>query len=673
VSTQQISHVSVMGNTIEKSIFKLGNAKTTLNYKDAISELTYTRGTYKKEISEAKDDLENAYNMARSKAANKNKGLVSEIAFNKPTANLFRFFKHHVTETHEYVFFIKVCLDIEEYRHATDLLAAAQKYTVHNPHYVMKKDRDEAFEELSDNRQAFLTSKYVKIIDLMKHEFIMLKESKELYMPISDEHSEKDAQDFVIAKRILQEYWDKYAKKIWLEDMTFALDKQPKIVSYDPDVPSFNYFDLDQIKEDECPAAKKWIGHMIPKSLQGAVMSEMYAPFDPDNNSRKISFFYDKGFSGKTTFMLFLRSLYGEENCVTLDRADLKSDFVTENLYGKSVLFIDDPQDPFIIKSPLIKKVTAGSLLRINGKNKAPFSAYVKLKVFIFSNDLPQINTQNPNEVTRLLFVPLNKPDDEYLSTYCYTDDDGKPIYDIYGNPSFKGSRFKKQLEEEAGGFLYELRKAYQLYNPEGNEPMLTSQAVSYMYRDCVSQEQSEFEEYVHRNIKKDPKKRLKYSDLVKDYEEYVRSKGLRLNQYDYSKLANHLIQKYKLSSSLSAKDRNRSKKYLWGITVTSQDDRSTYDNEERENDLGEYSTEDTIIGVNIDKEKGYIATSKKFFTRLQEEDIEFKKQFKQKQIEITPDRPKIESKPKKELFDDDNKDDDEDETLNRSRNKKRK
>lgn len=125
--------------------------------------------------------------------------------------------------------------------------------------------------------------------------------------------------------------------------------------------------------------------------------------------------------NGKSTFLDMVRNVLGDENCSSLDLAELDERFSVATLGGKLANLGDDISDEFMQGKSvaMFKKIVSGNEVKAEIKNDPNIyfmRPYVKL---LFSaNDIPRMKDKTGAVLRRLVIVPFNakfsKDDPDY-------------------------------------------------------------------------------------------------------------------------------------------------------------------------------------------------------------------------------------------------------------------
>ena len=111
-----------------------------------------------------------------------------------------------------------------------------------------------------------------------------------------------------------------------------------------------------------------------------------------------------KGGDGKSTFINFLIGIAGS-SC----NYDNSERFNFFNMYGKSLIVLNENKMPNLLQHATLKAVTGGDVLPIEGKNRDAFSGQVRGQIIVAAND-PIVTFGTPDEVRRLRYYEVSPP-----------------------------------------------------------------------------------------------------------------------------------------------------------------------------------------------------------------------------------------------------------------------
>lgn len=116
-----------------------------------------------------------------------------------------------------------------------------------------------------------------------------------------------------------------------------------------------------------------------------------------------------KASNGKSTFIRFLRSILGGENCSSIDIATMGQRFRAGSIVGKLANLGDDIPDSFLNGEDMavFKKVVTGEVMETDVKNGQPFEFKPTATMVFSMNNVPRIADVTGGTLRRLHFIPF--------------------------------------------------------------------------------------------------------------------------------------------------------------------------------------------------------------------------------------------------------------------------
>lgn len=260
-----------------------------------------------------------------------------------------------------------------------------------------------------------------------------------------------------------------------LPNVEFKTSPFPEVLSNDRNVPGFSnvYFDdLLSMKIGPIDTITEWLNSRFrPDQIDiiEKVIARSLIAHAPDLHGLYI---YDPdGENGKSTLLNALASAYKKLNIkccnMTLSGIDDKHSYV--QYFGASVAFNADVKSPNFIMTDLYHHVTGGDMVTIDPKGGTPFEANVKVTAILAGNIPIQFETDKNHMARRIFFVPMHKPDDDYMAKNTIMID-GKRVWKNQGE-------FSKIIKEEAFDWMVNCFKKHYAYNLAENS-IVQSQAM---------------------------------------------------------------------------------------------------------------------------------------------------------------------------------------------------
>lgn len=180
------------------------------------------------------------------------------------------------------------------------------------------------------------------------------------------------------------------------------------------------------------------------------------------SHNRQALWLYGDGYDGKSvisrTISRIITNNYDDASTgtSTISEGTLYNQFWASGLYGKSFIVVNEVKDPTLFSNKTtggkLHQVTGHDLVSIEPKGQQYFSAPIWGRVMIHSNCAPEINTQENNQLTRIIPVKIEK---SYFK--------GLHNFENHKDISFD---WEKALFEERWSFLKTCKSAFsKIYN----------------------------------------------------------------------------------------------------------------------------------------------------------------------------------------------------------------
>ena len=143
-----------------------------------------------------------------------------------------------------------------------------------------------------------------------------------------------------------------------------------------------------------------WLEFVQRLSDPSFYLAWMGSVFDSGNRSRQIPWLVGDGQDGKsTTFRVLYESL---GTCMaTVPDVGMGEDarrFLAMQAYGHRLVVVSDCRNLKILRSGIIRNLTSGDLVSVEGKGRDGFTAVTWTKMAICSNDLPDISSSRADQ-----------------------------------------------------------------------------------------------------------------------------------------------------------------------------------------------------------------------------------------------------------------------------------
>ena len=255
---------------------------------------------------------------------------------------------------------------------------------------------------------------------------------------------------------------DKFIHDI-LPRVAFEISPFPEVLSNDRNVPGFSniYFDdLLNAKIGDISVITEWLhSRFRPDQIDiiEKVIARSLIAHAPDIHGLYI---YDPdGENGKSTLLNALAAAYKKLNikCCNMTLSGIEDKHSYVQYFGASVAFNADVKSQNFIMTDLYHHVTGGDMVTIDPKGGMPFEANVKVTAILAGNIPIQFDTSKHHMQRRIFFIPMNKPNDDYIARNTVFID-GKREWKDQGN-------FAKIINEQAYDWMVRCFQKHYAYN----------------------------------------------------------------------------------------------------------------------------------------------------------------------------------------------------------------
>lgn len=158
------------------------------------------------------------------------------------------------------------------------------------------------------------------------------------------------------------------------------------------------------------PAWDNFLRQMVSDECRHAYRAWIYSLFKGDNYGRQILWLHGVGESGKSVtsnvIYAYVKSLNSQivttlESVINMDKFSLSS------YTNKRLIMAADTTDRALVRNNLVKNLTGRDVASIRDMGKGKKESMVYGKVLITSNKTPFVNTESPEEVSRMLLISL--------------------------------------------------------------------------------------------------------------------------------------------------------------------------------------------------------------------------------------------------------------------------
>ncbi len=262
------------------------------------------------------------------------------------------------------------------------------------------------------------------------------------------------------------------AMKFWLH-MTRPVPKPELVREKSDEGLCFHRLPWDT-KQGLCPLFDEILSRT---SNADAYMSFIGSLFYPRSDKQQYLWHYGRGLNSKGSLIRLWRRILGPAFSAE-DAGQAKSQFWTYGLIGKRLIVFPDCNSYSFPASQKFKSLTGGDPIRIERKNKDPYTEQLDAKFMFASNEKPGLSSQS-SDIRRAIFCesgPIPGKID--------------PLYD-------------QKLWEEAPAIIYKCRASYKFWCPN-HEPIVADKDdlesiieenegnYALMFRECFDKDTDE-------------------------------------------------------------------------------------------------------------------------------------------------------------------------------------
>lgn len=333
--------------------------------------------------------------------------------------------------------------------------------------HKLDDDLEDFFDQLdNDNRITEFQEDFVK-------EFADDYEFFKQFCAHKLDHAGKQLTDVNGCPMLIQPDVKKFVIDI-LPNVIFEISPFPEILSNDRNVPGFSniYFDdLLNAKIGDISVITDWLNSRFrPDQIDiiEKVIARSLIAHAPDIHGL---YFYDPdGENGKSTLLNALAAAYKKLNikCCNMTLSGIEDKHSYVQYFGASVAFNADVKSQSFIMTDLYHHVTGGDMVTIDPKGGMPFEANVKVTAILAGNIPIQFDTSKHHMQRRIFFIPMNKPDDDYIARNTVFID-GKREWKDQG-------KFTKIINEQAYDWMVSCFQKHYAYNLQENSIVQSKQ-----------------------------------------------------------------------------------------------------------------------------------------------------------------------------------------------------
>jgi hypothetical protein len=234
------------------------------------------------------------------------------------------------------------------------------------------------------------------------------------------------------------------------------------IISNDPKEPTYLYIPVNGTPGNW----SEWNAWMddgfAEPTAKRAFMGWVGALLDAKNSGKQCLWLHGRGNDGKSVIANILSDYFGQA-AVTLSGKSLTNQFGGAKLENKRLVIFADGKNQKLLQSELMHNLTGGDSIDVERKGKNSYSTRTAGKLLVCANYTPEINTDEINQVVRLIYIRMRKKSDEELIKK------GLSVRGSDGHISFVGSaEWPKRLRDQLHAFLTECSIVYREVCPTG-------------------------------------------------------------------------------------------------------------------------------------------------------------------------------------------------------------
>lgn len=171
------------------------------------------------------------------------------------------------------------------------------------------------------------------------------------------------------------------------------------------------YYDLDS--GDLSVPTLAWdsfLAQMVSDGCRELFRAWVYSVFKGDNFGRQVLWLHGVGESGKSVIINTIYERLQKLNpliVTTLEQINNMDKFSMSTYVQKRFAMSADTKDRALVRNGLVKNLTGTDIASSRSMGKAKEDAKVHCKLMVTSNTTPFVNTDSPEEISRLLLISL--------------------------------------------------------------------------------------------------------------------------------------------------------------------------------------------------------------------------------------------------------------------------
>lgn len=297
------------------------------------------------------------------------------------------------------------------------------------------------------------------------------------------------------------------------------LEELPKIYSnYDE---AFSIFACDQYMVDEPVQLNKAWDEFFSKYTEdemNIMLAMIWGVVFSKNKSRMGLWIYDRhGYSGKSAFLLAMTEILGSHLVGVIQKDSLSNQFGLAKIWDKRLVIYPDCKNTMFLHSEKFHQITGGDLAEVEDKGQKSFTVKMSAKMFIASNDLPQIDPSKKHERSRLVLVKP-KITDKVLNAIAVKDANGDYVRDVYGEVVTVGDEsFVSNLVLGKREMLINAYQAYRKLCPNNADYIVPDSVMRNIYA-LDTTERVSYEVMFQAIFEEDPNAKVSFEAIYDAY-----------------------------------------------------------------------------------------------------------------------------------------------------------
>ena len=247
----------------------------------------------------------------------------------------------------------------------------------------------------------------------------------------------------------------------------------PKIssVSNDPDEPTLCYLRKDYEK-GACPTWISWMNNFENPKVQAPIfMAWIGSILDAENTGKQSVYIHSFGNNGNSKVCNALASVLGGAFTAIDGSKSMGNQFWAAKLEGRRLVAIADNKNPKIYMTGWVHNLTGGDSVEVERKGRDSHTSRLFGKLLVFGNIAPEINTDEDNQKSRIIYIPVRRLSNEekaHMGNYVKREDGS---FQMVGD-----SEFPKKLEAEVEAFLALCSIYYKKLAPNRSDILLPAE-----------------------------------------------------------------------------------------------------------------------------------------------------------------------------------------------------